>query len=655
MKYRADIDGLRALAIVPVVLHHAGVPGVAGGFVGVDIFFVISGYLITGLLAEEFEQSRFSLVGFYERRIRRILPALFAVLVAVLLVGGFYVSPEGYDELSEGALATIFFGSNFWLWTIAVDYFSSAAEMNFLLHTWSLAIEEQFYLVFPILLWATLKRGRRVALFAVIGLFFASFLTGAVIARTDPATAFYMSPLRFWELLAGAALALRPVGIGNRLLREVSGVVGLAAVLAVVFLYDYGSVSPWLATVPAVLGTVLLIMAGQAQKSLVSRVFATPVPVAIGLISYSLYLWHWPVIVAIRHHTGRIDLTPVEAIAALAVSFVLAWASWKFIEQPFRRKGPGRMTRKTVFKATGATALVLIVIGTVISDTNGLPIRLPPDARMAFAATEDRKALHAFCPMGEISEDDGFCQSAPGAPSVLLWGDSHARSAWPGLERAVAGHGLTARLAWLNGCPPLVGIQRASVEECDEFNADVIEFIRAHERVRTIVLHARWALAVEGRRIAGESGPDVVYWDDMVSQQEATVETNYEVFARAMQRTVELLKEMGREVVILGNVPEAGFSVADRYAFTIWKGLDRPLGPEAAGVRERHRRVDAVLHAMRDSSGVAILDIADAICDDRCEIARDGRPLYFDDDHLSAFGATETVAPLFVDYLSNRQ
>ncbi len=646
---------MRALAIVPVVLYHAGVPGFAGGFIGVDVFFVISGYLITGLLAEEFEQSRFSILGFYERRVRRILPALFAMLTAVLVVAGFYLSPDGYDELAKGWLSTVFFGSNFWLWTFAVDYFSSAAELNFLLHTWSLGIEEQFYLAFPLVLWGTLRFGRRFALLCVVGLFVVSFLAGIIIAQSDPTTAFYLSPLRFWELLAGAALALRPVGAANRALRDVVGVLGLTAILSVVIFYDPERIEPWLTTVPAVFGTVLLIVAGQGDRSLVSRAFATSIPVGIGLISYSLYLWHWPVLVAMRHQTGRIDLTPQEAAFGIIASLVLAWGSWRFIEQPFRRKEPRRMPLSAVFKLTGVSALGLVVIGVTVTETDGLPARLPPEAQAIFAIANERKSMTAFCPMGEISDNDQVCQSRSGKPNVLLWGDSHAPAAWPGLEQAVEDSDLTARVAWFGGCLPLIGIQRTSFDACNEFNEQMMKYVQAQESLDVIVLHARWALAAEGRRIEGESGGPIVYWDDSVPQSEATVETNFEIFQRAMDRTLSALTGMGKDVVILGNVPEIGFSVPDRYAFTVWKGLESPRAPAASSVAERHRRVDAVLGSVRDMDGVAVLDIASLICNARCEIEREGRPLYFDDDHLSAFGATETVRPLFADYLSNRK
>lgn len=243
--YRPDIDGLRMIAIVPVVLYHAGVPWLPGGFIGVDVFFVISGFLIAGVLLGDLTSGRFSLIGFYERRARRILPALFMVLFASFVAGYFILSPENLLDMSQAATATVLFSSNFWFsWTTS-NYFADYAEFEPLLHTWTLGVEEQFYILFPLLLWGLFRGPGKVALPVVMGLTVVSFIVSIIDTESNPAASFYLLPSRGWELGLGALLAL---GFGPRLsvrwLREVVAMTGLAAILAAAFLYDASTPFP---------------------------------------------------------------------------------------------------------------------------------------------------------------------------------------------------------------------------------------------------------------------------------------------------------------------------------------------------------------------------------------------------------------------------
>ena len=300
MQYRSDIDGLRALAVVPVVLGHAHVTGFAGGFVGVDVFFVISGFLITTILATEAREGSFSLTRFYERRARRLFPALFAVLIFCAAAAWTRFPAEDLEAFGRSLLATIFFGSNMLFWS-ETGYFDIAAEQRPLLHTWSLAVEEQFYLLFPLAVWWTTRRmgGRYAAwLWPAMG---ASFVLSVVWVPTHPSSAFYLVPARAWELLMGSALALGLVpALRQQSHRETCSALGTLFIAMSVVLYDANTPFPGSNAVLPCLGAALVIHAGHSGTTAVGRLLGTKPVVFVGLISYSLYLWHWPLLVFAR-------------------------------------------------------------------------------------------------------------------------------------------------------------------------------------------------------------------------------------------------------------------------------------------------------------------------------------------------------------------
>ncbi|HKY93802.1 MAG TPA: acyltransferase, partial [Kiloniellales bacterium] len=332
MDYRPDIDGLRAVAIVPVLLFHAGVPGFSGGYVGVDVFFVISGYLITRLIAGEMESGGFSLLRFYERRARRILPALLLVLLACLPFAHLLLLPDQYADFADSIDATLGFVSNFYFFG-QTGYFEDDVGTMPLLHTWTLAVEEQFYVVFPLLLLAMRRGGRRGWLLVVVLLFALSFATALYFSTGD--AAFYLSPARAWELMLGSLLALLHWTLRSRAVAAALALVGLGMILAAVVSYDEATTPSSFALLLPCGGAALVILsgAGRAQPAgFAGSMLASRLPVAIGLISYSLYLWHWPVLVFLQ-----LWLLPeplgIWALPALALCFVLATLSWRYVER----------------------------------------------------------------------------------------------------------------------------------------------------------------------------------------------------------------------------------------------------------------------------------------------------------------------------------
>lgn len=380
MNYRREIDGLRALAVIPVILFHAGFGLFAGGYVGVDVFFVISGYLITGIVMADVDRGTFSLSDFYERRIRRILPALFLVVAVCTPLAYLLLLPSEMKEFSQSLIAVATFSSNVLFWSQS-GYFEGAAELKPLLHTWSLSVEEQFYLFFPLILVATRTWGKRwvVTLVATAGL--ASLVLAEWGALNKPIAAFFLLPTRAWELLLGALVALClgrathrqvPLGWSN-----LAAMIGLLAVAYAIYSFDAQTTFPGFHALVPTLGAALMIM-GARPETLVGRLLGHPAMVSIGLISYSTYLWHQPIFAFARHlGLEQADALPLIALAILSV--VLGYLSWRYVETPIRHNRT--LSRKFIFLAAGVGSLLMLLSGVSGHVMNGFVDRLKPEDR----------------------------------------------------------------------------------------------------------------------------------------------------------------------------------------------------------------------------------------------------------------------------------
>jgi peptidoglycan/LPS O-acetylase OafA/YrhL len=337
LKYRAEIDGLRAIAVLPVVFFHAGFSQVSGGFVGVDVFFVISGFLITRILIDELDADRFSIVAFYERRARRILPALFVVAASCIPAAWLLLTPSEMKRFADSLAAVSVFSSNILFWRES-GYFDTAAELKPLLHTWSLAVEEQFYVAYPAFLFVIYRKGRGFIVPTLLALFVASLFLAEFFVREKPSAAFYLIPTRGWELLLGAVCTLglrREHGAGTRL-DNVLSAAGLVMIGLAVFAFDESTPTPSLYTLIPTLGAGLVLLCAKPNTLAGSLLSWGPV-VGIGLISYSTYLWHQPVLVFLRYATqGAFEAA--ARLAAIAATLGLGYASWRFVEAPFRKR-----------------------------------------------------------------------------------------------------------------------------------------------------------------------------------------------------------------------------------------------------------------------------------------------------------------------------
>jgi peptidoglycan/LPS O-acetylase OafA/YrhL len=604
--YRADIDGLRALAVLPVLFYHSGVPGFGGGYVGVDVFFVISGFLITGIIAREIDEGRFSLVRFYERRARRIMPALLAVVAAALAGAAILYLPADFAAVPRSALAALGFVSNLLFFT-ETGYFAGGAETKPLLHTWSLAIEEQFYIGFPILLlliarWAPSWRTAAIAALAAV-----SFALAVATQNDGSGFAFYLLPTRIWELAAGALLALGVPAITHKAVREGVAALGVAAIVAAVTVYDSSTVFPGVTALPPVLGAAALIHC--APGTVVGRLLQNRALTCIGLISYSLYLWHWPIAVFTRYSLdGR--LSGWTSAAVVAASFAAAVLSWRFIEQPFRR--PGGLPPAAVLRRTVAAMAVMGAISAGLMSAGGWPGRFSPDVLRLAGANKDvspmRNACHDYAAAGRAP----CILGAKAEPDSLLWGDSHGVELAYVLSTAARLEGKALVQRTHSSCPPILGYDPPNNPRCATANRDVFAAIRSNPHLRTIYLSAFWASE------AYASPPTLAQLD----------------------QTIAALVDDGRRVVVLGAVPPAPFDVPRKLAFLASAGeLDRARGSRRAQVEERtvgFRRVTETW----SRKGVAVIDPMSTMCGpEECEVVHDGLPLYFDSHHLSVAGA----------------
>jgi peptidoglycan/LPS O-acetylase OafA/YrhL len=651
--YRPDIDGLRSLAILPVVFSHAGFAGFSGGFVGVDIFFVISGFLITGILIRQFDQNRLSILGFYERRARRILPALFVVLAACLVLGWVLFPPDRFKELSVSVIATVFFVSNIWIYHWTGDYFSPNAELEPLLHTWSLGVEEQFYIFFPLLLWVLARRWRSsvvptIGLLVVLSFALSVWATGAA-----PDANFFLAPTRVWELGLGVLLALGafPTCAGRRWVSETVSAAGLILILGSVVLLSSSSPFPGLTALPACAGAAAIIWAGGQTSNTVCRLLSNRVPVFFGLISYSLYLWHWPVLVAVRTYTNSLEIDPSIAILAVLLSVLLGYLSWRYIERPFRvSPSAGGISARSIFMASGAGAATLVAVAGLIFFDEGAERRLPPELLAAYKSAVARSQLEEDCRAGDPVS--GLCMfgAPPGArpgPDILVWGDSHAGAMAPGFDLWARQHGLVASAAIKNACPPMLEIVRINFSpdnRCDVFNDGIIRYLEDHPSIETVILVARWALYAEGKRLFGDGGPSYVLGLSRHANAAGLDGGNPALFSFGLSRTLQRLNELGRKVVLVEAVPEMKYSVPSGLVSGGLSGRPYPLLSRRE-FDERNARTLAIFEKLGEDYSFDRISMADVLCKTSCMIEFDGDFLYRDKDHLTV-AASKRFVPM---------
>lgn len=500
MNYRTEIDGLRALAVVPVILFHAGYELSPGGFVGVDIFFVISGYLITSILVTDIEKGDFSIVGFYERRARRILPALLLVVIASILAGIVLFDNTHMVKLGNSLVAVSTFSSNIYFY-LTSGYFDTSSEFKPLLHTWSLAVEEQYYVLFPIFLLVVWRFGRSTVFFLIVVIAALSLALSEYGWRHDVTANFFLTPSRAWELLAGSIVAFIVQTRGVRP-DNVLSMLGVAAILYSIFVFDETTPFPSLYSLVPVTGTLLIIMFAGA-KTWVARILSLKVIVRMGLISYSAYLWHQPLLAYSKYYINRenigvklpiAELGYYQTITLLITTFILSVLSWRYVEQPFRRRGgtSGKYYVKAWFLGSVTSLLILLIVGALIHVHYKPATSRTMEFRMQSFEAWSNDAMRDKCLLSKHGKarHDQICFQQD--KDVLLWGDSHAGSLSIGLRKLFSERGVGFTQLTQSSCGPLLNIpvllQR---KNCNSVNKSVLEEISGG-RYKRVILHAAW-------------------------------------------------------------------------------------------------------------------------------------------------------------------
>lgn len=641
---------MRAVAVLAVVASHAGMPGFSGGYVGVDIFFVISGYLITGILLEQHRQGTYSIADFYERRVRRILPALFAMLAVCLLLGWFLVPPPQYERLGASTAAATLFVSNIWFMSQTAGYFDVSAEYDLLLHTWSLAVEEQFYIVWPLLMAAIFRFGRGRLVLVLSLLSAASFAYAAILTSTNPKHAFFLVTSRAWELGAGALLAVVSIpSVKRQWVAELVSVAAAAILAAVIMIYDAETPFPGLAALPPVLAAAMLIGIGTGHSTMVGRLLGSRIAVGIGLISYSLYLWHWPALVLARLHVGSLAIGPYYAALAVGGSLVLAWVSWRFIERPFRaarhRDDPG--LRKRVFAIAAVGLAITATSGMVVSRAEGFWSRAG-DMRDDYERAVNRSDAELRC--WDLTPEKRCPIGASGkeSPTVLLWGDSHAAAMIPGFDLWLRQKGISGEAAIPQACAPLLGVERQgnqkSEGKCLAFNQRTLQHVLQSPNLQTVYVVGRWPLSMSGMRPDGEDGPPVV----MRGVETEDVSGNAALVELGLDRLLSQLSSSDRTVYLLADVPELGTGPAQRMLSARFYGLPFAGGPSRMAVEQRQSQSRAMLQRLAARYGAHFVDVPAIVCAETCPVVSGGNALYRDENHLSQSGS-RLLVPQILD------
>lgn len=617
--HRNDIDGLRGIAVSSVVLFHCGfIRFFPGGFTGVDIFFVISGYLITGLICQDLTHDRFSIVDFYRRRVRRIFPALVPMYVFVLLGSFFVFMPGDTAQTSRNLISSILFVSNNYFYSQA-GYFDPFSESNLVLHTWSLSVEEQFYVVFPALLFVSNTWFGRFRNPFILFITLGSFAGSIYAVRANPSAAFYLIHYRCWELLIGGLLSLNLIPtIRSRFSSNVVAACGLVMIGASVLVLNAQAPFPGASALPACLGTAALLHAGASNDTLVSRLLKFGPLRFVGLVSYSFYLWHWPIWVLARQFhepTG-----PIDRAIVILISFCVAALSWKFVEQPFRRASQDVSGRKVLVRGFAAMAAVAVVA-----------FAAPSVARNYWAVPDSVEAIANFGryydPVRSFRADKCFLTSSSNSfalfqihpcldistekPNVALIGDSHAAQYYAGLA---SNPSINVLQATSSGCKPVGGsLGQARCTNLMDFMFD--HFLPEH-RVDVVILAARW----------------------------------HDSDIPGLLSVVGKLRDFVPRVVVIGPIIEYDISLPAVLAQSVYRDDDTLIA--------HHRSADVpVLDSeMRQDlrgSGAEYVSVYDAMCPGGACMVRDdeGQPIQFDYGHVTANGSKIVISKMLPQIL----
>jgi len=633
LKYRPEIDGLRALAVVPVLLFHAGLPLFSGGYVGVDIFFVISGYLITSIILKEQSLGTFRISNFYMRRARRILPALWLVTILSIPFAWFWMLPADLDSFAGSVVSIPYFVSNVFFWS-EIGYFNLDAELKPLLHTWSLAVEEQYYLLFPAFLIATARSGRKIQLLCLFIISLISLLLSEWGWRNAESANFYLAPTRVWEILVGAILAygsFRPTVFRANL----ASVIGLTLIIFAIFSFESRTPTPSLFSLIPVLGTALVIY-GAIEGTFIKCFLSWRPCVFTGLISYSLYLFHQPILAFWRIRTQE-ELSNLDTIYFLILSLLCAAISWKFIEGPFRKTT--FFSNRIMLVLIGFFTISFSAFGVYVSHHDGVSDRLPA-------------SIHKLSQQGSWNERCLF-QITDGNPSKMpihschynsekniayaIWGDSIAAAIAPSVANQLMADDIGLFQFTHGHCAPIAKVERAYhrwSSNCQEFNQIALDFLLSNQ-VEMVMLAANWNAFIKSGKYYVDS--------ELITDDGQAVK----LLATELDSTIKRLNKNGIEVIVLYPVVQSSKNVIhyiqqSKVFDSAWPNVIEPRGTFLKNARVSYELLDSI------SQPVIRVYPEDVMCEqDICDLAPKEQLVLSDEIHPTDFGAAMIAKQIY--------
>ena len=628
MNYRREIDGLRAIAVLAVILFHAGFKIFGGGFSGVDIFFVISGYLITTIILGELEQGKFSILNFYERRARRILPALFFVMLVCIPIAWILLLPNDMKSFSKSLIAVSLFASNI-LFRHESGYFDTANELKPLLHTWSLAVEEQYYIIFPILLILLWRAGRKRVLLVLGTIFFTSFALAQWGSIAKPSSAYFLLIARAWELLAGAFAAFflfkKSFAKFKYKVSEVAGWIGVMLILYAIFVHNKNTPYPGFNALVPTLGTVLIILFA-TEKTNVGKIIGNKVFVTFGLMSYSAYLWHQPLFAFARQRSLR-EPSQFAFIALCILIVFLSYLTWRYIETPFRLKG--YLNRKKIFQCTLLGLVFFLSIGTIGYFTNGLFINNPK--RFEALKLDTLKAInYGLSPDCEDAYTDSPNCATSKNPEVLVWGDSFAMHYVHGLIASNPNIKLIQKT--VSNCGPFLdiapiseGYARSWSERCLATNDKVFDYLKMSPNIKYVVMASPFGQFVnKNAQVLTKKG-------DIIDGQKIALDS--------MELTIDRIKGLGKIPIIFSPTPQNNENIGNCLLKATYYKEDRKYCDiKYSDAITQQAEVWDFLKKVEKFTTVVWL--TDFLCSSNtCKTSLDGVLFYRDGVHLSQEGS----------------
>ena len=619
MNYRRDIDGLRGVAVLPVILFHANLKWFAGGFVGVDVFFVISGFLITTILISENQNQTFSIVKFYERRLRRLMPVLFFILALCLGASWAWLLPNQFVDFSKSLMGVSTFISNYYF-RESTGYFAQAVEEKPLLHSWSLSVEEQFYVFFPWLIFLVWRYGRKYLWLVFLVLGVGSFYYAQWGTLHEPEKNFYDTRGRIWELVIGSMVALYIYKGRIVRFKQFGSLFGLGLILFSIFYFDKSTPFPGYYALIPTLGTAMIILFS-SPETWVGKILGHKSLVGIGLISYSAYLWHQPLFAFFRIRS----LTPPSEVFLLtlgALSLALAYLTWRFIENPFRNKQV--IKARPLFIFIFAINSVLIILAYQVYRNDGYPQRVPRSVLMAQAGQKDNNPLVDKC---RGQEPDKACRyGAKVKPTFIIWGDSHVDQLMPMMNEVGNQLGFSFLEYSFPGCPPILGVERNDSRTylCAERTELALRSIEDAKDIKTVILHAYWYFYIDEKKVSSQNDQDVDILFD---------------------KTVERLVKSGKRIIIMTAIPKMPVDIPSYLVKVRW--FSETLNPElVTSHRKNYLEENKHAHALFEElvkkyQNISVFDVGPSFCDTEgvCPSVKDESIYYRDDNHISVTGS----------------